>query len=56
MIDPLNNDNLLSIDKTRTYIDTKSPFLEELMSNLPDMKEDTIMKKCLANGNYKDKG
>ena len=56
MIDPLDKDNFLSIDKTRSYIDTKGPSLEELVINLPAVKEDTIMKKRLAKGKDKDKG
>ena len=55
MINHLNKVNLLSIDKTRAYIDTNSPSLEELMINLPAVKEDAIPKKRLAMGkkNYK---
>ena len=56
VISNLNKDNLLSIYKTRAYIDTKRPCLEELMRNLPDVKEDTIMKKTIAMGKDNDKG
>ena len=56
MIDPLDKSHFLSINKTRAYIDTKIPSLDELTSNLSDVKEDTIMKKRLAKGKEKDKG
>ena len=56
MTDPLEKAHLLSIDKTRAYIDKNSPSLEELMSNLPVVKEDTITKKMLEKGKDKDKG
>ena len=55
MIDHLSNACFLSIYKTRAYIDTKSPSLQELMSNLPAMKEDAITKKRLGKGKEKDK-
>ena len=48
MIDHPEKANLLSIYKTRAYIDTKSPSLEELVSNLPDVNEETITKKRVA--------
>ena len=48
MTDPLEKAHLLSIDKTRAYIDKNSPSLEELTSNLPAVKEDTIMNKNLV--------
>ena len=50
VISNLNKDNLLSIYKTRAYIDTKIPSLEEMTSNLPAVKEDTIMNKMIAKG------
>ena len=56
MIDPLDKARGLSSEKTRAYIDTKSSSLEDLMSNIPSKKEDTILKKRLAKGKYKDKG
>ena len=56
MVDPIDKTHFLSIDKTRAYIDTKSPSLEELMGDLPGVKEDTIMDKRLAKGKDKDKG
>ena len=56
IIDPLDKANFLSINKTRAYIDTKSLSLEEMMSNLPDVKEDVILKKILAKGKEKYKG
>ena len=48
--DPLSKANFLSIEKKRAYIDTWSPSLEAMTSNLPAVKEDTIMKKRLAKG------
>ena len=56
MIGHLDKDHFLSIDKAQAYIDTKSPYLEELMINIPDMKGDTITKKRLAMGKSRDKG
>ena len=56
MINHLDKAHFLSIDKTRAYIDTKSPSLEELMRNIPAVKEDTIMKKRLSMGNHNEKG
>ena len=56
VIDPLDKAHLFSIDKTWSYIYTMGLSLEELMSNLPAVKEDTIMKKNLAKGKEKDKG
>ena len=38
VIDPLYRAYFLSIDKTQAYIDTKIPYLEELMSNIPALK------------------
>ena len=55
VIKPLEKAHFCSIDKTRAYIDTKSPSLQELMSNLPAVKEDTITKKRLGKGKEKDK-
>ena len=48
MADYINKAHLLSINKTRAYIDKNSPSLEELTSNLPAVKEDTITNKKLA--------
>ena len=56
MIDHLNKAHLLSIDKTPDYTETKIPSLEELMINLPIVREYTIMKKILSKGKDKDKG
>ena len=56
MIDHLEKAHFLSIDKTRAYIDTNSPSLEELIRNIPAMKDDTIMNKRLVIGKYKYKG
>ena len=50
VIDPIDKAHFLSIEKTQACIDTKIPYLEELMSNLPVVKEDKIMKKRLAKG------
>ena len=56
VIDHLDKAHFLSINNTRAYIDTKIPSLEEIMSNLPAMKEDTIKRKRLTMVNYKYKG
>ena len=56
MIDHLNKARFFSIDKTWAYIDIRSPSIEEIMVNLLDVKEDTILKKRLAMVKYKDKG
>ena len=53
--DPLSKANFLSIEKKRAYIDTWSPSLEAMTSNLPAVKEDTITKKRLGKGKEKDK-
>ena len=50
VIDYINKDHFLSIDKT-----PRSPTLEELMSNIPTVKEDITMNKGLAIGKGKDK-
>ena len=50
MTDPLSKANLLSIEKKRAYIDTWSPSLEAMTSNLLAVKEDTITKKMIAKG------
>ena len=55
VISNLTKDNLLSIYKTRAYIDTKRPCLEELMRNFPVVKEDTILKKIIAMVKENDK-
>ena len=55
VVDPLDKAHLSLIDETRAYIDKITPSLEELMSNLPSVKEDKITNKSLAKGNYKDK-
>ena len=55
VIDPLEKAHFLSIEKTQAYIDTKSPSLEELMNNIPFVREDKIMKKRLAKGKEKYK-
>ena len=52
----LKKASLLSIDKTQYYIYRNSPSLEELMSNLPAVKEDTILNKNLVMGKNKEKG
>ena len=51
VIELLNKAHLLSINKTRAYIDKNITSLEELMRNLPAVKEDTTMKKMIAKGN-----
>ena len=56
LIDPIDKDHFLSNNKSRDYIDTKSMSLEELMSNISAVKEDTIIRKRLAKGKYKVKG
>ena len=56
MIGHLDKDHFLYIDKAQAYIDTKRPYLEELMINIPDMKGDKITKKRLAMGKSRDKG
>ena len=56
VIGPLDKAHYLCIDKKRVYIDTKTPFLEKLMSNLPSVKEDKILNKSLAKVNERDKG
>ena len=48
MIEPLDKARILSIGKTRAYIYTKIPSLEELVINLPVVNEDKIMNKRLA--------
>ena len=53
---PSQRDNFLSINKTRAYIHIKSLSLEELMRNIPDVREDKILNKMLSKGNDKDKG
>lgn len=55
MVDPTNRVHFLSYDRTQSYIDTKSPSVEELMSNLPTVKEDTNQKEMLAKSKVKDK-
>ena len=56
VIDHIDKAHFLSINKTRAYIDTKILSLEEIMSNLPAMKEDNIMKKRLIMVKDKYKG
>ena len=56
MINHLDKAHFLSINKTQAYIDTKIPSIEELVSNIHAVKEDTILKKRLAMGKYKNKG
>ena len=56
VIDRINKDNFFSIHKTRAYIGTNIPPLEELTSSLPAVKEDIIMKKSLAMVKDKEKG
>ena len=41
---------------TWAYIRKKSPSLEELMTNLPDVKQYTILNKRLSKVKYNDKG
>ena len=53
---PSQNDHFLFINKTRAYIHTKNLSLEELMRNIPDVREDKILNKILSKGNDKDKG
>ena len=48
VIDHIDKAHFLSINKTRAYIDTKILSLEEIMSNLPAVNEDNIMKKRLT--------
>ena len=48
VIGHLDKAQFISIDNTRAYIDTNSPSLEELTINLPETKEDKIIKKRLA--------
>ena len=55
VINHLYKAHYLSIDNTQAYIDTDIRSLEELMSNLPAVNEDTIMKKSLVIGKDKDK-
>ena len=47
VVDPLDKAHLLLIDETRAYINKITPSLEELMSNLPSVKEDKITNKVL---------
>ena len=56
VIDHIDKAHFLSINKTRAYIDTKIPSLEEIISNLPAVKEDTIMEKRLTMVKDKYKG
>ena len=56
VIDHIDKAHFLSINKTRAYIDTKITSLEEIMSNIPAVKEDTIMKKRLIMVKDKYKG
>ena len=53
---PSRQYHLLSVNKTQAYIHTKSLSLEEMMRNLPDVREDKILNKMLLKGNDKDKG
>ena len=55
VMEPLEKDHFLSINKTQAYIDTNSPYLDEPMSNLPTVKENTILNKRLTKGKYKDR-
>ena len=56
VIETLDKANFLCINKTRDYIDTMIPYLEELMINLPAVKNNKILNKRLANGKDKNKG
>ena len=56
VIEPLDQAHFLSIDKTLAYIGRKIIFLEELMINLPGVKEGKMINTRLVKVNYKDKG
>ena len=48
--------HLISIEKTLSHIKKRIPSLEEMIINLPALKEDTITKKRLVILNENDKG